>query len=74
MKVEVIGLIMTILPLLVNLLDQGVSGGIGTCIQGCAVGQMGVCHPGHMGDGVLAIATRCQGLCASTDQINTWAR
>ena len=59
MEVEVVGLIMIpILPLLVNPLDQGVSSSIGTCIHGCAVGQMRICHPGHASDGVLAIATR----------------
>ena len=35
-----------------------VSNGVGMCIHGRAVGQTGVCHPGHTSDGALAIATR----------------
>ena len=58
-KVEVIGLIVVpVFSLLVDPLDQGISSGIGTCIHGCAVGRAGVCHPGHVRDGALAIATR----------------
>ena len=47
-----------VLSLLVDPLNQGVGSGIGTGIHGHAVGQVGVCHPRHVSDGALAIATR----------------
>ena len=47
-----------VLSLLVDPLDQRVSGGIGKCIHGCAVGQVGIHHVEHASDGALAIATR----------------
>ena len=56
---EVVSLVMVpVLSLLVDPLDQGVSGGIRTSVHGCAVGQLGVCHLRHASDGALAIATR----------------
>ena len=47
-----------VLSLLVDPLDQRVSGGIQMSIHGCAVGKASVCHSGHTCDGVLAIGTR----------------
>ena len=58
-EMEIVGLIMIpILPLSVHPLDQGVRSRIWTCVHGRAVGRMRVCHPGHTGDGALAVATR----------------
>ena len=58
-KVEVVSLVVVpVLSLLVNPLDERVSGGIGTCRHGCAVGQVGIRHPGHVSYGALPIATR----------------
>ena len=47
-----------VLSLLVDPLDQRVSGGIGMCVHGRAAGQARIRHLGHVSDGALAIATR----------------
>ena len=58
-EVEVVGLVVIpVFPLAVDPLNQGVGSGVGTSIHDRTVGQAGVCHPGHTGDGALAVATR----------------
>ena len=58
-EMEVVSLVMVpVFSLAIHPLDQGVSSHIWTCIHGRTVGQARVCHPGHMSDGALAVATR----------------
>ena len=59
LEVEVVHLVMIpVFSLAIHPLDQGISSGVRMRVHGCAIGRARVCHPGHMSDGALAVATR----------------